>query len=123
MRRKTRLTILIILLVLFTIFYISDYVLNHPASPYAQQELGFIDEDSLKQHYKKHGIEMGFASADEYVRRANEVIKGNVLSTRQDDNDIAYFNEESEEFVVVSPQGFIRTYFIPDTGIEYFKKQ
>ncbi len=89
-----------------------------------ESEIEFRNSKSLEEHFKKHGIEMGYSSASEYQGRANEIISDdNVLKTQQDDLDMAYFLQSSGEFVVVSRDGFFRTFFIPEEGMKYFNKQ
>ena len=34
-----------------------------------------------------------------------------------------YYKEDTNEFVVVSTDGYIRTYFNPDSGKKYFDRQ
>ena len=85
----------------------------------------FRNERLLNQHYEKHGIEMGFATIEEYVEAANAVINHpDVLHKKEaEDNDDVYFLEATSEFVVVSTDGYIRTYFIPSGGIDYYNRQ
>lgn len=85
----------------------------------------FRNEELLESHYEKHGIDMGFASAEEYEEAANRVISHpDVLyKLESEDNDHVYYLEETNEFVVISTDGYIRTYFLPDKGIEYFNAQ
>lgn len=85
----------------------------------------FRSENLLKQHYEKHGIDMGFSTAEEYLAAANKVISSpKVLHKKEaEDNDDVYYLEESNEFVVVSTDGYIRTYFLPEDGIKYYNRQ
>ncbi len=85
----------------------------------------FRNERLLNQHYEKHGMEMGFASLEEYVEAANAVIHhpDALHKLEAEDNDDVYFLEATNEFVVVSTDGYIRTYFIADGGIDYFNRQ
>lgn len=85
----------------------------------------FRSEKLLNQHFEKHGIEMGFATAEEYLAAANKVISSpKVLHKKEaEDNDDVYYLEESNEFVVVSTDGYIRTYFLPEDGIRYYNRQ
>ncbi len=68
---------------------------------------------------------MGFASAEEYEEAANKVVvHPDVLyKLEAEDNDHVYYLEETNEFVVISTDGYIRTYFLPDRGIDYFNAQ
>ncbi len=88
-------------------------------------QLRFRNQKLLKQHYEKHGIEMGFSSAEEYEKAAAAVVSHpDVLhKTEAEDGDDVYYIESTNEFVVVSTDGYLRTYFNPDSGIDYFNKQ
>lgn len=85
--------------------------------------LTFRNEDRLESHYLKHGIDMGYDSADDYQAGANAAISNpNVLhKTQAEDGDDVYFLKKTGEFVVVSQQGYIRTYFIADE--DYYDRQ
>lgn len=85
----------------------------------------FRNESLLESHYEKHGIEMGFDSAEEYEAAANRVVNNPdaLYKLESEDNDHVYYLEETNEFVVVSQDGYIRTYFLPDRGIDYFNAQ
>lgn len=85
----------------------------------------FRSEKLLLDHYKKHGIDMGFDSAEAYEAAANEVIHNPdaLHKLEAEDGDDIYYLEETNEFVVVSTDGYIRTYFNPDKGIDYYNRQ
>lgn len=85
----------------------------------------FRSEKLLLDHYKKHGIDMGFDSAEAYAAAANEVIHNPdaLHKLEAEDGDDIYYLEETNEFVVVSTDGYIRTYFNPDKGIDYYNRQ
>ena len=85
----------------------------------------FRNSELLDEHYKDHGIEMGFASAEEYEKAAAAVIDapGVLHKYEKEDNDDVYYLESTNEIVIVSTDGFIRTYFKPDRGKDYFDEQ
>lgn len=85
----------------------------------------FRTDDLFESHYEKHGIEMGFDSAEAYLEAANDVIDSPeaLHKTEAEDGDDIYFLEETNEFVVLSTDGYIRTYYIADGGIEYYERQ
>lgn len=87
--------------------------------------LKFRNENLLNQHYQKHGIDMGFESAEEYEQAASRVPSDpEVLhKTEKEDGDDVYYIERTNEFVIVSTDGYLRTYFLPDDGIDYFERQ
>ena len=85
----------------------------------------FRNEKLLNEHYEKHGKEMGFDSPKSYEAAANEVI-GNpdtLHRIEKEDGDDVYYLEANNGFVVVSIDGYIRTFFYPDDGIDYFNRQ
>ena len=85
----------------------------------------FRNDDLLQNHYNKHGIGMGFDFAKEYEQAANKVISSPdaLHKNEKEDGDDVYYLESTNEFVVVSTDGFIRTYFYPDNGKSYYDKQ
>lgn len=85
--------------------------------------LTFRNEDRLESHYLKHGIDMGYDSAEDYQAGANAVISNPsaLHKTQTVDGDDVYFLKKTGEFVVVSQQGYIRTYFITDE--DYYDRQ
>lgn len=91
----------------------------------AAPALRFRNRKLLMQHYEKHGRDMGFSSASEYEKAAAAAAANpNALhKIESDDGDDVYYVEATNEFVVVSTDGNIRTYFLPDSGIKYFNKQ
>ena len=91
----------------------------------AVSNLTFASKKLLEDHYKKHGIEMGFASAAEYLAAANRVVANpaSLHKLEAEDGDDVYYLEATNEFVVVSTKGYIRTYFLPSGGKAYFDRQ
>ena len=88
-------------------------------------EYYFRNDDLLEQHYEKHGMEMGFESMEAYEEAASAVVyHPDVLTkTEKEDGDYVYYVEETNEFVVISRDGYIRTYFNPSAGIDYYNRQ
>lgn len=97
-------------------------VIECPAST-PESNLAFRSNHALEEHFEKHGAEMGCATADEYLASANAVIANPkaLHKLQAEDGDDLYFLEDTGEFVVVSPKGFIRTYFITDR--DYYDRQ
>ena len=71
---------------------------------------------------------MGFPNANAYRKAASDIINaaGNdgVLSKYKSDGsgDMCFYVEATKEFVVLSNDGYIRTYFIC-SGLKYYEKQ
>ncbi len=87
--------------------------------------LTFRYDDYLQEHYEKHGIDMGFDSPEDYLDAANAVVynPSSLHKIEAEDGDDVYYLEITNEFVVVSTDGYIRTYFCPNDGIDYFNRQ
>ncbi len=85
----------------------------------------FRNQDYLDQHFEKHGKEMGFATPEEYEAAASAVINNPdaLYKTEAEDGDGVYYIESTNEFVVLSTDGYIRTYFNPSDGKAYFDRQ
>ena len=90
-----------------------------------QSILTFRSKSLREEHYQKHGIEMGFASAKEYEKAAAAVVSDSraLHKLEKEDGDDVYYIKETNEFVIVSTDGYIRTYFYPRDGMEYFERQ
>lgn len=103
----------------------ADEGAGQQSEPYAESTYTFRSSKLLNEHFEKHGKEMGFSSAEEYLAAANAVVNhADVLhKTEKEDGDDVYYLEETNEFVIVSTDGFIRTYFYPDAGIDYYNGQ
>ncbi|MBO4266547.1 MAG: hypothetical protein J5910_05085 [Lachnospiraceae bacterium] len=98
---------------------------EHRTDQNIQTTLTFRNARLLNDHYEKHGKEMGFASAEEYEKAAAAVAldPGALHKTEAEDGDDVYYLKATNEFVIVSTDGYIRTYFKPDSGIKYFNRQ
>ncbi|MDE7327197.1 MAG: hypothetical protein K2N63_13140, partial [Lachnospiraceae bacterium] len=85
----------------------------------------FRRESYLEQHFEKHGGEFDYATKEEYLEGANRVIQSPdaLHKIEAEDGDDIYYLEETNEFVVVSTDGYIRTYFRPSAGINYYNRQ
>ena len=87
--------------------------------------LKFRNETMWEDHFEKHGNEFGYKSKEEYLKGANEVINSPTSKhkTEAEDGDEIYYDEEKNEIVFVSTDGYIRTYFKPNDGINYYNRQ
>ncbi|MBQ8317137.1 MAG: hypothetical protein IJX85_02240 [Lachnospiraceae bacterium] len=85
----------------------------------------FRKQQYLDEHFDKHGEEFDYDNAQEYLEGANRVINdpNSLYKTENEDGDHIYYLESTNEFVVVSTDGYIRTYFKPSAGIDYFNRQ
>lgn len=92
-------------------------------------EYHFRNKKLLNQHFEKHGEEFaddfGYNSAAEYEKGASDVINNSsaLHKTEAEDGDGVYYIEDTNEFVILSTDGYIRTYFRPNGGIDYYNRQ
>lgn len=92
-------------------------------------EYYFRTEKQRDQHFEKHGGEFeeyfGYETAEDYEQGASDVINDPdaLFKTEAEDGDGVYYIEETNEFVILSTDGYIRTYFRPSAGINYFNRQ
>lgn len=90
-------------------------------------EYFFRNKKYLSQHFEKHGEEFKglYKTEEEYEKGASDVVnnKDALHKLESEDEDDIYYLEETNEFVVVSKDGYIRTYFKPSAGKKYFDRQ
>lgn len=102
-----------------------DDTVEETSSEYV--EYYFASRKLLDSHFEKHGSEFDglYATAKEYEKGASDVINNPdaLQKTEQDDGDFIFYIEDTNEFVVLSTSGFIRTYFKPSAGKKYYDRQ
>ena len=88
-------------------------------------EYKFRTSKLLNQHFEKHGKDMGFVNAKDYEKAASDVINNpqSLNKIEAEDGDYVYYLEATNEFVILSVDGYIRTYFYPDSGKKYYDRQ
>lgn len=84
----------------------------------------FRNENYLNDHFEKHKDEFNFSNAKEYLQGANYVInhEDSLHKLEAEDGDDVYYLEATNELVIVSTDGYIRTYFKPSDGIHYYNR-
>lgn len=86
----------------------------------------FRNKTRYDEHYEKHGAEFGSITKEEYLQLANDLIHSDsdrVLHKYSEDGDYMYFDQDTGYFLVLSEDGYIRTFFIPTAGINYWNRQ
>ena len=87
----------------------------------------FRSKKLYNDHYEKHGSEFGSITKEEYLKLANDLLNSDsetvLHKTEKEDGDDVYFDTATGYFLVLSKDGYIRTFFIPQKGIEYYNKQ
>lgn len=127
MKKYTKTILAIIISVIFVIISSLNDEVVIDLDNNVQIIYNFRSEDQYQSHYEKHGEEFGDISKEEYLIMANSLIQdetGEVMTKlEKEDNDTIYYKVETNEFLVLSTDGYIRTYFRPDDGIDYFNRQ
>ncbi|MCI2062137.1 MAG: hypothetical protein LKJ83_05125 [Eubacteriaceae bacterium] len=83
----------------------------------------------LDSHYEKHvqdQDEFGSITRDEYLKMAQNLVDhpGKSVLTKQDsDGNTLYYDKDNNTFAVKSSDGYIRTFFKPQDGIDYYDRQ
>lgn len=84
----------------------------------------FRYQDLYDQHFEKHGHEFGDITKEEYLAIANALFTSDeALRKTESDGDLLFYDVASNTFGVLSEDGYIRTCFKPDDGIEYWNRQ
>lgn len=90
-------------------------------------EYSFRSKKLFDDHYKKHGAEFGDITQEEYLQLANDMLNSDsdtiLHKTEAEDGDDVLFDTDTGYFLVLSTDGYIRTFFIPKAGIDYFDRQ
>ena len=85
----------------------------------------FRNKRLFEEHFEKHGEEFPYATKEEYLEGANIMLTNpdKLHKLEKEDGDDVYYLEETNEFIIVSKDGYLRTYFKPSNGKKYFDKQ
>lgn len=96
-----------------------------PSPAPAKFAYNFRRPEYLTEHFQKHGAEFNYKTEEEYLAGANRVITSPeaLHKKEKEDGDDVYYIESSNELVIVSTDGYIRTYFKPEDGLAYFNRQ
>jgi len=88
---------------------------------------GFRRPEQLDEHYQKHGAEFGAISKAEYLRLAQVLrdapVGGPILEARRPNGEFSKFDRRRGYFGAYNRDGTIRTFFIPNNGERYFRRQ
>lgn len=87
--------------------------------------LEFRNDKYLEDHFKKHKNEFDYDTKEEYLAGANAIINSpsSLHKLEKEEGDEVYYDIDKNEIVFVSTDGYIRTYFKPSDGINYFNRQ
>ena len=87
-----------------------------------------FNNKALVKHFTDHGKNMGFESQESYkqhaIKFANTVDKTNCVSFVDSKTGATYkYNKLTNEFAIITKDGYVATYFKPKDGYDYYKKQ
>lgn len=97
------------------------------AAPAAAGSPGFTTRRHLVEHFEKHGEEFPGLNMAAYLA-AGQALRdapagGDVLELRRRDGVTTRFDRGSGAFLAVNRDGTIRTFFKPNDGEAYFRRQ
>ncbi len=106
-----------------------DIVNERRAAPVAniRTDIGFRTRRHWEEHYQKHGREFGSISQAEYLHQAqtlrDRAAGGDILEAGRKDGVTTRFDRQAGTFLAFNPDLTIRTFFKPNDGERYFKRQ
>lgn len=108
-----------------------DAAAAEPTVPATQKSwgagVGFADARRLDEHYEKHGTEFGRLTKHDYLHQAqllrDAAVGGPILQTVRADGVVTRFDRQTGAFIAFNPNGIIRTFFKPNDGERYYRRQ
>lgn len=89
--------------------------------------VGFADQRRLEEHFEKHGAEFGRITRQDYLRQAQLLrdtkVGGPVLEAVRRDGVVTRYDRQTGAFIAFNPNGVIRTFFKPNDGERYWRRQ
>ncbi|MDP1751522.1 MAG: hypothetical protein Q8L22_18895 [Reyranella sp.] len=89
--------------------------------------VGFADARRLEEHFEKHGAEFGRITKQDYLRQAQLLrdarVADPILETVRRDGVTTRFDRQTGAFIAFNPNGVIRTFFKPNDGERYYRRQ
>lgn len=106
---------------------VADSKRNPLANVKVKTSIGFRTRRNLEEHYEKHGSEFGSISQDEYLRQAQTLrdteAGGEILEAKRPDGVTTRYDRKTGAFLAYNADDTIRTFFKPNDGERYFKRQ
>lgn len=88
---------------------------------------GFRSGRQYDEHFAKHGAEFGKITKQQYLKFAQELRdapkSGDILEAVRADGVISRFHKKKGWFIAFNKDRTIRTFFIPNDGERYFRRQ
>jgi hypothetical protein len=89
--------------------------------------IGFADQRRLDEHFEKHGAEFGRITKQDYLHQAQLLrdakVGGPVLEAVRRDGVITRYDQQTGAFIAFNANGVIRTFFKPNDGERYWRRQ
>jgi pyocin large subunit-like protein len=89
--------------------------------------VGFADQRRLDEHYEKHGAAFGRITKQDYLHQAQllrDAKAGDpILEIVRSDGVVTRFDRQTGAFIAFNANGVIRTFFKPNDGERYFRRQ
>ena len=89
--------------------------------------VGFADQRRLDEHYEKHGAAFGRITRQDYLHQAQLLRDAKaddpILETVRSDGVVTRFDRQTGAFIAFNSNGVIRTFFKPNDGERYYRRQ
>ena len=90
-------------------------------------EVRFETPEKMQKHYDKHIDKYGNISISEYITLANELVNAkdtdDIERIVRSDESTAIYRFSTNDFLVITKDGYIRTFFKPDDGEAYWREE
>ena len=100
---------------------------NASRSAITRPNVGFRSRAQFDEHFQKHGGEFPGLTQREYLRAAQTLrdapVGGDIEEIRRPDGTVSKFDRASGAFIAFNADGTIRTFFKPNDGEAYFRRQ
>lgn len=87
----------------------------------------FSSQEALEKHYQKHLGEFGSITREEYLQLANEFasapLSDDVEQIERSDGSISKYRFSTNDFLVITEDGSIRTFFKPKNAKDYWLEE
>ena len=89
--------------------------------------VGFHSRRQLGEHFARHGADFAPMTEQEYLRAAQALrdapVGGAIEEIRRTDGTTSRYDRATGAFVAFNADGTIRTFFKPNNGEAYFRRQ
>ncbi len=104
-----------------------DAAAGAPSAASRRESPGFTTHAHLVEHFEKHGAEFPGLTIDTYLQAAQTLrdapAGGDILELRRNDGVVTRYDKQSGAFLAANRDRTIRTFFRPNDGEAYFRRQ